>query len=141
MVVNNGTEKFIEKRGQFYSSAKVHLRHLHFDTSNEASTLDPKNVDRLIQVFKLEGDLRLELEHRVPALIELNTLSTSCRQSHVNRDQLYLPDPPKLEFPEGFSLLCLNGKHRIEATRKTLLPVDRWWTVDLYSDGGFTDHS
>ena len=31
-------------------------------------------------------------------------------------------------------LICLHGRHRIEAAKKYLHPDDKWWVVDLYSD-------
>ncbi|OBT51206.1 hypothetical protein VE04_07718 [Pseudogymnoascus sp. 24MN13] len=42
------------------------------------------------------------------------------------------PNYPLLEFPTGFRLECLYGRHRIEAGREFLHPGDNWWTVDLY---------
>ncbi|ELR09839.1 hypothetical protein GMDG_04322, partial [Pseudogymnoascus destructans 20631-21] len=43
-----------------------------------------------------------------------------------------VPDYPLLEFPTGFHLECLHGRHRIEAGREFLHPGDDWWTADLY---------
>ncbi|OAF54638.1 hypothetical protein VC83_08804 [Pseudogymnoascus destructans] len=43
-----------------------------------------------------------------------------------------VPDYPLLEFPTGFHLECLHGRHRIEAGCEFLHPGDDWWTVDLY---------
>ena len=132
-------ERFVEKQSKFYGSAKIHLNHLVFypfgsQLSTEL-TLNPKNLERLTQIFKLEGCLRLDLEH-VPAIISNEILANSLRHSRVNFEDLRRRgSPPTLEFPEGFTLQCLHGKHRIAAAKNILLPGNKWWTVDLYSDG------
>ena len=126
--------RFTERKGNFRGSAKINLKHLTFD---DTSYLDPKNIDRLEKNFELEGCLRLDLEHHIPAIINDSVLRESLQKSHiVNGDLLQQNLPPKLDLPPDENLRCLHGKHRIAAAKKFLyLPADKWWVVDLYSDG------
>ena len=131
---NQYSESFIQKQSNFRGSAKIDLRHLNFDS--DTSYLDPKNITRLVQIFELEDCLRLELEHRIPAVISDDVLQHSLNTSGFNRNDLFTPGiPPKLEFPAQIALKCLHGKHRIAAAREFLEPLEKWWTVDLYSNG------
>lgn len=135
----NEEARFAEKQNHFVGCAKVHLKHLTFDLNGSQPadlTIDPKNVERLIQVFKLEGCLRLDLAHHIPAVINAQFLRESLRHSQIPETSLYgRQNPPALSFPDNTYLLCLHGKHRIAAAKNILLPGDMWWTVDLYLDG------
>ncbi|KAL2048962.1 hypothetical protein ABVK25_010815 [Lepraria finkii] len=131
---NQYSESFVEKQSNFRGSAKIHLRHLNYDS--DTSFLDPKNVARLVQIFELEGCLRLDLEHHIPAVIGNDVLQHSLNASGVNRNDLFTPGiPPTLDFPAQVALTCLHGKHLIAAAQEFVEPLDKWWTVDLYSDG------
>lgn len=130
MMAHDEERRFTEKQYCFLGSAKVHLKHLNFDVYESQSTsltLDTRNIDRLIQVFKLEGCLRLDLEPHIPAIISQETFQKSLAHSKV--------DNTALLFPEHIHLSCLHGKHRIAAAKTLLLPGDTWWIVDLYQDG------
>ena len=134
MPLNNDEQnlRFGELQTKFLGSAKIHLRHLLFE--HDKTFLDPKNIKRLTQIFELEGCHRLEVEHRVPAIIDDSVLRNCLVHSHItNVDVLKIPIPPTLELPAGVQLTCLHGKHRIAAAKAFLLPGDNWWTVDLYS--------
>ena len=136
-------EKFAAKQSRFHGSAKIHIKHFVFRQINSQLptdlTLDPRNIERLTRIFKLEGCLRLDLEHHVPAVISDESLANSLRQSGVRVGDLRKRgSPPMLALPENFNLVCLHGKHRIAAAKKILLPGNKWWTVDLYSDGSST---
>lgn len=134
----NEEARFAEKQAHFAGCAKVQFKHLTFDVNHSQPTilaLDPKNVERLIQVFKLEGCLRLDIAHHIPAIVNAQTLRESLYQSQVPENTLHgRQNPPALRFPDNTYLLCLHGKHRIAAAREILLPGDTWWTVDLYLD-------
>ena len=124
------------KREHFLGSAKIFLEHLHFQKDKGEYNLDQKNVARLQKVFELEGCLRLNPEHHVPVLIDLETLEQSLDQSQIRRGELFTSViPPELILPRNHVVLCLHGRHRIAAARNLLLASDRWWTVDLYSQG------
>ena len=79
----------------------------------------------------------MDLEYHIPVIINNSLLRESLQKSHiVNRDLLQQNVPPELDLPPDYSLRCLHGKHRIAAAKKFLyLPADKWWVVDLYSDG------
>ena len=136
---NQESSRFVEKRSKFRGSAKVQLKHLYFESDKEsdsASFLDHKNVARLVQIFKLEGCNRLDLEHRVPVIIDEELLQRSLHQTGVaSGDLLKRHIPPDLTFPASTSLRCLHGRHRIAAARDFLELGHKWWTVDFYSDG------
>ena len=127
------------KSSSFRGNAKIHLKHLQFDESKEVSLslhLDPKNVARLIKIFELEGCLRLEEEHRIPAIINDATLQQALISSSLtNADLLTTGVPPELQLPRSTRLNCLHGRHRIAAAQQILLPGNKWWTVDLYTEG------
>lgn len=131
--------KSAEKQRYFVGSAKIHLKHLNFGIESTNLTIDSKNVDRLIQVFKLEGCLRLDLEHHIPAVISEQTLHESLAYSRIDSTELHRrQNPPTLLLAENIYLPCLHGKHRIAAARTLLLPGNTWWTVDLYLDRWLT---
>ncbi|KAL6716955.1 hypothetical protein ACLMJK_004868 [Lecanora helva] len=131
-------EKFAEKYSRFYGTAKIHLKHLVFQSTSELPsqlTLNPKNVERLTQIFRLEGCQRLDLEHHVPAIISKEDLDSSLQLSGIGVEDLRRrASPPTLYLPEAKPLICLHGKHRVAAARNVLLPGNKWWTVDLFSD-------
>ncbi len=127
------------KSSSFRGSAKIHLKHLLFEEPKDVSLslhLDPKNVARLIKIFELEGCLRLEEEHRVPAIINDAILQEAISSSSLtNAELLTTGVPPELQLPQSTRLNCLHGRHRIAAAQQILLPGNKWWTVDLYTEG------
>lgn len=130
--------RFEEKQSCFRGSAKIHLKHLKYENvvkEDDRLFLDPKNIARLIQVYQLEGCLRLDIEHHVPAIIKEKDLQTSLKLSNVDPADLFKRGlPPELEFSGDVTLVCLHGRHRLEAAKEFLLPGDKWWIVDLYSE-------
>ncbi|KAL6714243.1 hypothetical protein ACLMJK_007666 [Lecanora helva] len=127
--------RFIARRSRLRGTAKIALDSLRFPEDPEEGFCDPKNIKRLIQIFKLEGCLRLSPEHHIPALIDNDTLIQSLEQFEIPAENLFsAPTPPELSLPPGTTLTCLHGRHRIAAAHKFLLAGDRWWTVDLYID-------
>ncbi|KAI9799076.1 MAG: hypothetical protein M1833_004270 [Piccolia ochrophora] len=122
------------KQTCFRGSAKVKLKHIHFEEDHVpgARQLDVKNVARLKKVFELEGCMRLDEEHHVPAVIEESVLSHALNGRDSPTTLLGLTEPPQLSFPAEIRLRCLHGKHRIHAAKEHLLPGDQWWVVDLY---------
>ena len=131
---------FAEKRSKFRGSAKVHLKHLQFEANiiDDSGTtfLNSKNITRLVQIFRLEGCNRLDLEHRVPVIINVELLQQSIDDSGVaSGDLLKSHIPPTLTFPANTVLRCLHGRHRIAAAKAFLEVGNKWWTIDFYSDG------
>lgn len=90
--------------------------------------LDQKNVKRLLNIFELEGCLRMEPENYIPALIPQSLLSVIPKVAGGLQDWAVEPsmfDPPK-------PLHCLHGIHRLEAARQHLSLSGKWWVVNLY---------
>ena len=133
MEESDEVDHFALRRQLFRGSAKIRLDCLFFEDDPYGEFVDPKNVTRLIQIFELEGCLRLDIEHHIPVLIEQDLLEECIAQTLIDPAKLLNGDiVPELELPPNTKLNCLHGRHRIAAARKFLLPVDRWWTVDLY---------
>lgn len=129
------SQRFAERQSNFRGSAKVPLGFLSFEETPISGHLDPKNIAGLVQIFELEGCIRLDLENHIPAVISDDLLNQSLYYSQVTGNLLSHRTPPMLELPPNYILRCLHGKHRIAAAKTFLLPGNRWWTVDLYSDG------
>ena len=131
-------EFFKERQRHFRGKAKVRLSTLDF-VRNEASCQDinHKNVARLAQVFALEGCLRLEPEHHIPAIVPEDRLSGALQRAGLNSSQLLEPnEPPFLDFQDA-TITCLHGRHRVEAAKLFLGPFDEWWILDLYTGSMF----
>lgn len=132
----------VERSRAYRGRAKVPIRLLRFesDTWSGTRSLDPKNVARLRRIFQLEGCLRLEPEHHVPALISSQYLDTALSDAMLQPGKLMTcDDPPMLNICAP--LLCLHGKHRLNAANEFLDPLDKWWVVDLYLNGFVTHKS
>jgi hypothetical protein len=126
-----------EKSASYLGSAKVRLSNLRFDSDLQTScrAINESNVTRLEAVFALEGCLRLEPDHHVPAIIPAEILSKALADADLTPAELLtLKEPPFLDISDNF-LLCLHGQHRIEAARRFLGSYDDWWVTDLYSEG------
>ena len=129
--------RFQEKPLYFRGSAKIHLKNLQFEIEDipGGRTLDPKNVARLIRIFNLEGCLRLDMEHHIPAIINEDVLRRGIARSDIRRSEMFKCQSPPFLNLNTSALRCLHGRHRITAAKEFLLPGDKWWTVDLYSEG------
>ena len=131
-------ERFSKKKKHFKGSAKIDLEHLQFAKFDASEFLNPKNVARLKRIFELEGCLRLDPEHHIPVIIDLDILERSLAQSRIRRGDLFDSRiPPELTLPPDCVVICLHGRHRIAAARECLLADDRWWTVDIYSESRY----
>lgn len=127
--------RYNEKIEHYLGSAKILLEDLHFEKLKAIEFLDQKNVARLRKVFELEGCLRLDPEHHIPAIIDPAILEQSLYQSSVDRAELFSTgNLPEISLPPQHRLSCLHGRHRIAAAQTFLIASDRWWTVDFYSD-------
>lgn len=124
-----------EGREKYRGTARIKLEVLHF-RRNEPRELDQENLERLKECFK-KGQCDRVLRNHLPAVIDQSQLDKALRDSKVSAKTLLSnTDPhPHLEFPAGFQLYCLHGRHRVQAAREVLPPRERWWTVDLYVAG------
>jgi hypothetical protein len=138
-LVNRRDIDLLRDREKYYlGTARVDLEHLEFQTPY-AREFDAKNYEFLVFTFKSTGCHREKPpEHHIPVVIQEVALKTAIAHSDGSADDVRSCDPaewPRLNFPTEFRLLCLHGRHRIEAAKQCLSGVDRWWVVDLYSDG------
>ncbi len=126
-----GLQIFREKSRTFCGSFRISLDKLEYEKlPNNPRQLDEKNVARLLNVFRAEDCQPREPENHVPTLVSRSALPQDSRSGGVGgvfeEPQWFLPKSP---------LRVLHGRHRLEAARKFLQGADRWWVVDLYSDG------
>jgi len=126
-----------ERRRTFRGSARVSLDVLQFQ-QHKHRDLDTKHVEYLKGCFRKDRCRRLEVRNHIEAEIDQQMLDVALRDSNITARELLTNQPneyPRLVFPQSFHLECLHGQHRIQAAREFLLPIDKWWTVDLYTSG------
>ena len=126
-LTSNDLQIFREKSRTFCGSVKVPLDKIcHEERPNNLRQFNKKNVTKLIDSFRSEDCLRLDPEHHVPALIPRSAAPQGLRLGG---------EPP--HFDPEHPVICLHGRHRLEAARKFFTGTEnRWWVVDLYSRGG-----
>jgi hypothetical protein len=81
---------------------------------------------------------RLDLRNHIPAVISQPQLEAAIEASRTSAERLLedaRDDYPELDFPPGYRLECLHGRHRTLAAAQVLPLEDRRWTVDLYLEG------
>lgn len=125
-----------ERRLKYIGTAKVSISQIQFDPPLPRD-LDTKALDRLRKVFRQNSCQRLDVENHVPAIVSLHDLADALRKANLSQQSLLTTDArqiPRISFAKG-QLLGLHGRHRVQAAAEVLPPADRWWTVDLYSDG------
>ena len=135
---NSETQTYLHQLHAFCGSIKCPLRRLRYEPITvDPRQLDPKNIARLLEIFKLEGCRRLESQNHVPALISRAVLQTLLERVPGGQSSLNPQDKNKtpVQVDLDNDLTCLHGRHRIEAAKKYLHPDDKWWVVDLYADG------
>ncbi|KAF7164507.1 hypothetical protein CNMCM6106_001025 [Aspergillus hiratsukae] len=124
-----------ERRRKYIGTAKVSISQIQFDPPLPRD-LDPKNLDRLREIFRKNRCRRLDVDNHVPAIVSQEDLAGALRKADVPQRALLTNDPhqlPQLRFAAG-QLRVLHGRHRVQAGAEVLPPADRWWTVDLYLD-------
>lgn len=130
------TNELAAQRLQCYQGcAAIKLHNLRFDADTVLGSrpLDKSNVDRLFDLFEIEGCGNLEPEHRIAALIDRQILETALSKSNLTLHALLDPtNQPRLSFTADIQLTCVYGKHRINAADAFGV---KWWLVDLYLDG------
>jgi hypothetical protein len=125
------TEKTVKRIGM----ASIKLDILDFPHSKN---LNSENVDRLERLFRGErGCLPDNLLNHIPAIISENQLQQALTFSRVSSYSLLSDSekPVRLEFPPGFRLECLRGRHRVRAADEVLTSTDKRWFIDLYRAG------
>ena len=130
-----GMDLLAERGRLFYGSVKVWMSQLVYeDLLTNPRQLDPKNVNRLREIYQLEGCRRFDPEHRIPALIDELTLNRGLQKAGIAPATLNsFAEPQLLGFEKG--IIYLHGRHRLEAAKDFLEADDKWWVVDLFSEG------
>lgn len=130
------TNELAVQRLQCYQGcAAIELRNLKFDayTVLGSRPLDEGNVNRLLDLFEIEGCGNFEPEHKIAALIDRQTLQTALSKSNLTMHSLLDPTKqPRLSFTADIQLSCVYGRHRINAADAFGV---KSWLVDLYLDG------
>jgi hypothetical protein len=133
------TIRFHDQDGYYRGSAKVLISSLEFDGLDVQfrRTLDVKQIEALVTVFKLEGCHRLEPENRIPAIITATSIEPLLNASAISLEEFmrYTATPGGVLISGDMRFQCLRGRHRIEAAKRFLSSDDMWWAVDFYSDG------
>ena len=132
-----------EDRGEnFRGTVKVRLRRLIFPPKYSRE-INRKNVERLRAIFRKPGGcLRLTPSNCIPAIISQQDLDRSIKATGTSLEELLDSkgnEPPMLKLPDGYSLRCLNGQHRVLAALEALRPKDEWWSIHLYLSGILAD--
>ncbi len=125
-----------EKRDKYLGSARVDLERLDFSCDG-LGAVDVANVKWLVSVFERQGCFPDGSRYHIPAIINQQQLQQAVQSSRISSDALLDQthrERPELQFPPGFRLRCLHGRHRVQAG-KEMAPPQRWWTMDLYLDG------
>ncbi|KAH0563187.1 hypothetical protein GP486_002246 [Trichoglossum hirsutum] len=130
-------ERKVEKeRGfKYRGTASIGLEVLCFRPDLRRD-LDQNNVERLRRSFRTAGCNPLPLKNHIPAVINEDDLNTALITSGCSAQRLVdhtQSEYPELEFPPGYQLECLHGKHRVQAARGIFPPGQGRWIVDLYS--------
>lgn len=126
-----------ERRLRYRGAACISLDALQF-CEDDVRTLDAKNVERLVDVFRREGCQRQPIRNHVLGLITESCLDIALETSRISASSLLTPrsdNYPHLRLPSDTRLVCLHAKHRIQAGREFLPARDKWWIVDLYLEG------
>ncbi|KIW09691.1 hypothetical protein PV08_12034 [Exophiala spinifera] len=130
-----------ERRRQHRGTARISLDVLkvQFEAHEQ---LDRNNVERLKGIYRREGCRPQLINNRILVEIDETSFDAALDLSGVAAADLFTPqrdDYPELRFPTGTEVICLHGKHRIQAGREFLSPRDKWWIADIYLGGLSTD--
>jgi len=123
-----------EKVIKYMGTARIKLEWLHF----QEGELDFKHIQELKSCFHKDCR-RLDVRNHVLVIIDQQHLDAALRLSGIS--EAGLPKSSRYEFPElgfwnGYRLICLHGRQRIEAAKLALSPPsNKWWPVDLYLAG------
>ncbi|KAJ5215343.1 uncharacterized protein N7498_001750 [Penicillium cinerascens] len=131
-----------ERNRKYRGTARINLKQIFLHPSI-CRSLDPRNVDRLCEIFSKEGCRRLEVANHVTAVVSNDNLNAALQKAGVSAALLMSGTPdkyPLLPFSSG-QVKCLHGQHRLKAGEEFLSECDQWWTVDLYLDGSHISHS
>ncbi|KAF2158949.1 hypothetical protein M409DRAFT_38039 [Zasmidium cellare ATCC 36951] len=123
-------------RTYFRGYALIRMNQLQFQTGRE---LNNKHVAKLRKIFQLEGCYHYDHRHSIPVIMNESLLLDALSRQHPGLDQLPTTgeEAPALRFAADVQVICLHGRHRIAAAEQTLGLLDRWWIVEVFSDGKY----
>lgn len=128
--------KLAQQRLRYYRGcAVVETRHLAFESDAVIGSrpLDKGNIERLLNIFRLEGCANLEPEHRVAATMSEQTLRSGLAHTGITQEKLFnRVTPPNLSFADAAQLVCRYGEHRLKAGEAF---GENRWLVELYLAG------
>lgn len=127
-------ERSIKYRG----TASVKIDVLDF-SAVQPKDPDEQNITRLKGLFREANACdRWNISNHVPAIIDQRDLTIALADSGVSAERL-LAGPhdgyPELDFPIGYRLQCLHGRHRVLASAEAFPREVRRWSVDFYLTG------
>ena len=116
----------------FIGSVKISLNSIRSEDASTADSraLDTANIRRLIRIFQIEG-CHPEL-WPIVAVIDDVVLQRALANSNLSPSDLSSGEN-FLNIPDGLQVLCVHGKHRLQAGREFLPSKKRWWNVHLCS--------
>ncbi|KAJ5974841.1 hypothetical protein N7481_008548 [Penicillium waksmanii] len=112
-----------ERRLKYIGAAKVSIRQIQFEPPLPRD-LDPKNLDRLRNIFRKNRCRRLDVHNHVPATVSRHDLADALQKANVPQESLLTTEGrhiPRLEFRTG-QLRGLHGRHRVQAGVAVLPP-------------------
>jgi len=126
-----------ELSAKFRGTASVQIEALEFPFKGLREE-DQKNTERLAELFREDKGYRdWPFCNHIPAVIEQRDLDAALVRSGISPGALLEISDGQLEldFPVGFRLSCLRGRHRVLAAKDVLPSRSRRWTVDLFLSG------
>jgi hypothetical protein len=128
----NDVLSFREESTFFLGRAKVQISNLDFDRVVQIH--EKRHVEKLVDVFRGEGCHRLDPWNHVPAIVSPSLLSESLQAAGLqSADLMREGEPIALEF--SMNLQLLHGRRRLLAAEADEYLWNKWWVVELYSDG------
>ncbi|KAG0129958.1 hypothetical protein HOY82DRAFT_650608 [Tuber indicum] len=111
-----------ERQDRFKGSARLSIISLRFP-EGRLRAVDQRNIDRLVDIYRVQGCLWRDSEHRIPALINSGVLTAALEASGVLPQMLVASgdDPPVLQFPDH-SIECRHGRYHVLAATKYFEP-------------------
>jgi hypothetical protein len=129
-----------EKWSSYLGRAKISLGSLQFAATHARNKQfsHSKVIKNLVRNFSREGCRRLDEENHVSALISDQVLTETLNRANLTPEQFRnTPMPPVLTIPSNIQLICLYGRHRLQAAGRLLDHGNDWWVVDLYEESEY----
>lgn len=106
--------------------ALVPIHGICYDTARE---IDETHVRKLIADYKVSGCKRFDSRNAVQVVVnglENNEWHTLSRNAN---------DAPVINPHGSVRMICIHGRHRLEAAKRHLPAVEGYWLAELYGPG------